>query len=336
MLKLKYKKIPDESVKAMKEAVDSNHDYYNDAITEIQKIFHSNETHILNSANSCIFTIVEAIPEPILITDEGGWNGIERSARILNKNILKMKTNLGIIDVSELDKFLSENDVGSLFITSFSGYTAKQDVAKIHEICQIHDVLLIIDISGSIGDEELSNVKYADVQISSTGSPKIVNIRNGGFINNISQKIKFNNHLLKSLKADNITCAGIAATIHNSNEVYAKTLNANMYLKEKLVAELKNDSIHNVIHGNSLGINIIISEESKSKAKKLAYIIRNEINIKNNKSIITTGPNYNRIKRPCVCIETKNIDIDDLTKENMDKLVEIIIKSIKNNAEENN
>lgn len=336
MLKLEYKKIPDESVKAMKEAIDSKHDYYNDAIVEIQKILPSNETHILNSANSCIFTIVEALPEPILITDEGGWNGIERSAKILNKNILEIKTNLGLIDVSQLDKFLSKNYVGSLFITSFSAYTAKQDVAKIHEICEIHNVLLIIDISGSISDEELSNVKYADVQVSSTGSPKIVNVENGGFINNITQKIKFNNHLLKSLKADNITCAGIAATIHNSNKVYTKTLNANMYLKEKLVDELKNDSIHNVIHSNSLGINTIISEESKSKSKKLAYKIRNEIKITNNKSIITTGPNYNRIKRPCICIETKNIDTNDLTKENMDKLVEIIIKSIKNNVEENN
>ena len=71
LLKLDYKKRSEDASSLMKEAIYSNHDYYTDAIEGIQELLPSNETHILNSANSCILTVVEALPEPILIPDEG-------------------------------------------------------------------------------------------------------------------------------------------------------------------------------------------------------------------------------------------------------------------------
>ena len=64
------------------------------------------------------------------------------------------------------------------------------------------------------------------------------------------------------------------------------------------------------------------------KAKELAYKIKQELEIPDNKSLITTGSNYNRLKIPSVNIEVKNIDVDYLTEENMDKLVEIIVEKI--------
>ena len=60
----------------------------------------------------------------------------------------------------------------------------------------------------------------------------------------------------------------------------------------------------------------------------MAYKIKQELEIPDNKSIITTGSNYNRLKIPSVNIEVKNIDVDYLTEENMDKLVEIIVEKI--------
>ncbi len=330
MLELEYKKIPSKTQIEMREAVGSENDYYTIATKEIQKVIPSKETYILNSANSCIFTITEALPDPILIPDMGGWNGIERSADILNKKVKKIETNNGLITPERLEEYLSiDNSIKSLYLTSLAGYTALQPIHKIYEICKKQNIILIIDISGSIGSDLFTNLNDYDIIISSTGSPKIVNVENGGFINLNTDMINLNNHLIKSFKADNITCAGIASEINNSSKIYETHININMYLKENMNNLLKNDKNYTIIHPKEQGINTIIKTPSKSKAKKLSFKIREKITINNNKSIITTGPNYNRIKKPCVCIETKNLNPNSLTKENMDEISEIIIESIK-------
>ncbi len=330
MLKLEYKKIPEDVLEYMEESIRSDVDYYDKAICKIKEILPSDEIHILNSANSCIFTVVEALDDPIVVVNQGGWNGFNRSADILNKEIREIQTDDGIINIEILSKYIEENDISSIYITSLAGYTAPQPIQEIYKLCHLHDITVVVDISGSLGNKELSNTNYADIQVSSTGSPKIINIENGGFINNITQKVKLNKHLLKTFKADKITCAGIYKNIENAEKILQKTIKANMYLKNKLSEELKDDKIHNIIHENKEGINIIITEESKKKAKNLSFKIRQQIEIDKNKSIITTGPNYNRLKKPCVCIEIKNINENYLTKENIDKLNDIIINSINN------
>lgn len=334
MLKLDYKKRSSPVSKSMEEAIYSNHNYYTDCVNSIQKLLPSAETHILNSANSCILTVVEALPEPILIPNEGGWNGVERSAKILNKEVSTIPTDEGIINIKILSEYIKNNNVSSLYITSLAGYTASQPIKEIFELCTLYDIIFVLDISGTIGSNELSGTSHCDIQVCSTGSPKIVNIENGGFINNITQKIKFNNHLLKTFKADNITCAGINTELPNAPKTLEKTMKLNTYLKKELNKKLKEDPIHRVIHENEIGINTIFTTESKSKTKKLAYKIRQQLEITNNKSIITIGPNYNRLKQPCIAIELKNLDINTLNKEKIDKLIKIIIKSINENKNE--
>ena len=325
MLKLEYKKISDDTKKIMKEAVDSSQDFYVDAVESIQDIHPSARTHILNSANSCLFTVAEALPEPILTVDMGGWNGFKKSCDLLGKKYLEIPTDQGMINLEVLDDYIERYDIKSIYITSLIAYTAIHPVDEIYELCNLHDVVLILDISGSVGCNEVNN--YCDVQVASTGSPKIVNCENGGFINNLTEKITLDNHLLKSFKADNITCAAITNEIRKSPEILKKTIEANTYLKKNLSKKLMDDT-HKIVYENSPGINTIITTESKKKAKELAYKIKQELEIPDNKSIITTGSNYNRLKIPSVNIEVKNIDVDYLTEENMDKLVEIIVEKI--------
>lgn len=325
MLKLEYKKISDDTKKIMKEAVDSSQDFYVDAVESIQDIHPSVRTHILNSANSCLFTVAEALPEPILTVDMGGWNGFKKSCDLLGKKYLEIPTDKGMINLEVLDDYIERYDIKSIYITSLIAYTAIHPVDEIYELCNLHDVVLILDISGSVGCNEVNN--YCDVQVASTGSPKIVNCENGGFINNLTEKITLDNHLLKSFKADNITCAAITNEIRKSPEILKKTIEANTYLKKNLSKKLMDDT-HKIVYENSPGINTIITTESKKKAKELAYKIKQELEIPDNKSIITTGSNYNRLKIPSVNIEVKNIDVDYLTEENMDKLVEIIVEKI--------
>ena len=308
----------------MIKSLSDNQDHYLPTVEAIKEMFDCEETHILNSANSCLIAIAEKLPEPIIVADQGGWNGFIKSCELFGKEIQKIETNDGIINMEILKSRLKKNRAKSLYITSLAGYTAPQPLKEIQEICNKYGVLLIVDISASVGNPEIK--KYGDIQVASTGSPKIVNIENGGFINNKTRKIELNKHLIKSLKADNITCAGIRNEIKKAPLIKTKTMEMNTYLKEKLCETLSHDNIHKIIHPTSKGLNTIITAESKKKAKTLANHIRQEINIE--KNIITTGPNYNRIKKASIVIETKNLDITSLKKENMKKLSELILESI--------
>lgn len=323
---LEFKKISDDTLEVMKKSVGSNDDYYLQATSKIKGLLGGMNTYILNSANSCLLVIAEKIEEPVLVADQGGWNGFIKSCEIFNKKVEYIETDDGLLNIEKLDEYLNTSHVKSLYITSLAGYTARQPLKEIQELCNIHEVLLIVDISGSVGDKKLN--KYGDIQVSSTGSPKIINIENGGFINDVTGKLELNKHLLKSLKADNITCSAIANEIDKATTIEEKTMEANQYLKSKLIKHLADDEIHNIVHPDSSGLNIIITTESKSKAKRLAYNIKQKLNMK--RSIISVGPNYNRIKRACIIIETKNLDIDSLTEENMDYLYDIIVEEIGN------
>lgn len=325
MLELENKSISSDTVEAMRDAVGKSYDYYNSAVDEIKKILPSDEVHILNSANSCILTVLEAIPEPILVTDQGGWNGFNKMARVMKKKVEEIETREGIINIEELDKYLTEHDVKSLYITSMSAYTARQPIEEINKLCNIHEIIFILDITPTIGDQQNKNI--ADIQIASTGTPKILNIENGGIIVDNTKKVQLNKDLIKTLKADNITCAGIKNEIHKTPQILQKTLKTNTYLKQQLQKQLPPEN--KVIHHDKEGLNTIITIKSKKTAKTIAYQINKEINIK--PTIIKTGPQYNRIKKPSIIIETKNIAIKDLTKENMDKLSKIILEKIRQN-----
>lgn len=328
MLELKYKQKRQKTKDAMKKAINDEINYYQKAVEVIEEYF-PGEISILNSANSAIFTTVESLPEPILTADMGGWNGLERSAEILGKKIEKIRTDDSLINIENLKEYLENNHVGSFYITALGAYNIEQPLAEIYKLCYLHEVILIVDVSGVMGDSELTNTDYADIQIASTGTPKIVNIENGGFINNITSKVEFNKHLLKSFRADEITCAAIAEELPNAYDTLVKTRNATCYLRDILTYELKDNMDFKLVNPDSkCGINVIITTPSKSIAKKVAYNIRSNLKINKNKSIISTGPNYNRLKKASVCIEIKNIDLSSLTYDNMDKLAKIVVNSI--------
>lgn len=315
---LSFKKISEHAKDFMKESIDSGTDYHKLVVEKLCSTYSSDEAYVLNSANSCLITICKSIPDSVLVCDMGGWNGFIKSCELFDKRIEYFKTEDGIINIQDLSNYLDCNRVSSMYITSLAGYSAVQDIGEIRRLCDLHNILLIIDISPSVGDEKIA--QHADILVASTGSPKIVNIENGGFIINKTEKIELNNHLIKSLKADNITCAGIYNELDNAEKTLTKTVEMNKYLKKKLLKEGLN-----IAHPESFGLNTIILSESKSKAKKLAYNIRKKLDLDGN--IITVGPNYNRIKKPSVIIEIKNLNINETTHDDMDYLVKIILES---------
>ena len=93
-----------------------------------------------------------------------------------------------------------------------------------------------------------------------------------------------------------------------------------------LMKKLEENCEYKVTHPEHEGLNTIITTPSKGMAKKLAYNIRQ--NLETTGNIITTGPQYNRIKKASIIIETKNLHIDSLTQENMDYIVKIVCTEI--------
>ncbi len=273
---------------------------------------------VVNSGNSAIMVSINAINGPILIPNQGGWGGVNKIASLLGKDIIKVPTDQGIIHKDVFEEFLSKLNVvpKGLFVTSFAGYTAEQPIKDLYDVCCDNDIILIEDVSGSVGDplKQLCNGKYSHIIVGSTGSPKIVNVGYGGFISFDDETLLNESHfLLKMLKCDQITSAGIIEEL--------KLANNNLSILLDSVSFLKNKIERKVIHRNSRGVNVIINSDTP---KNDAYILRKALHLEGGRGMVTLCPNYNRLKEKAVCLEIKNLDTKCLVKENLLKIKNIV------------
>lgn len=330
-MKLLYKQ-PSEKTKevmakiAKNPALANKNDYEKEAKSKILAETKHDECEIVNSGNAAILVAMNAIEGPILIPDQGAWHGFKQIAKFLNKEILQIKTDYGIINEEVLNNFSKKNPLIinenknknkkdlALFLTSFAGYTAEQHIKEIANWCKENNILLVEDASGAITDPEkkLANGKYSDIILASTSSPKVVNVGDGGFIStNITDIFEKSRILLKIAKSNNITKCGISTELDFAENNLKNTLKATKYIKNRL---------DNVIHQDKRGTNVIIKNDDNSS---LAKSLRNEFDL-GGKSIITKCPNYNRLKIKGIAIEIKNIDAKSLTKENLDEIIDIV------------
>jgi hypothetical protein len=282
----------------------------------IKSVTGHQEAKLVNSGNSAIMTVMNALEGPFILPDQGGWIGFKKIAEFLGKETITLETELGLILPEKLEELINDltNTPAAMFITSFAAYTGEQPTQELFGLCQQNGIFLVEDASGSIGDPEkkLCNGKHAHIIIGSTGSPKIANVGNGGFVSTddktIFEKSPF---LWKMLKADPVTCAGINPEINLAPENLVKTIDACTFLKKNL---------KNVFHKDKRGINVILpSERPKNDAKNLRKYLNAE-----GRSIITTCPQYNRLLEKAICIEIKNLDTASLSKENLQQIKEII------------
>lgn len=281
---------------------------------QVQKVTQHDHAKITNSGNSAIMAVMNSIKGPFIIPDQGGWSGLKKIANFLNHEFHFIPTEKGLIYPDLLEEYLNKLKIvpSALFITSFAGYTAEQPVKELYDVCHQKGILLVEDASGSVGDskKKLCNGNHADVIIASTGSPKIVNVGNGGFIStNEIEIFKESSFLLKTLKADPITCAGIIQEIKNASHNLIKTIESCDFLKK---------NIPTTFHKNKRGINVIIPSDNP---KSDAYKLRKKINA-DGRNIITTCPLYDRVLEKAICIEIKNLDTACLNKETLMEIKE--------------
>jgi hypothetical protein len=283
----------------------------------IKKFTRHEHVKIVNSGSSAILSVMSTFNDSVMIPDQGGWVGFRKMAEFCGLKINLFPTELGLIQIDVLKDFIEKFNPEALFITSFAGYMAEQPLKDIYKVCEDMGVIMVEDASGGIGDGNgmLGNGAHAHVILASTGSPKTVNVGNGGFIStNNAHILESAKNILSSLKADPITCSGIAAEINNAPYILSKTMETCKFLKSEI------SEFREVLHENKQGLNIGVPEKSP---KKLGYQLRKGLSVHDG-SIITVCPNYNRVKLNSVCIEIKNLDTKCMTPENLDGIIQIL------------
>ena len=319
-MELNFKKPSKEARKAMCEAAmhvdhasNRGFDEIKLAQDKISNLTNHDHVKIVNSGNSAILSAMSSFKGKILIPDQGGWIGFKNMADFLGLETVEVQTKLGIIDLELLENTICKFKPKALFITSFAGYIADQPVKEIFEICNDNDVVLVEDASGGIGDKEkkLSNGDHAHVIVASTGSPKIVNVGNGGFIStNDNEILRRSKNILKSIKADPVTCAGISEEIKNAPKVLSKTIGACDKIKKEFNC---------AIHSDKRGITVALKTD---EPKKMGYLLRQKLNVEG-RSIITVCPRYERIMIDAVCLEIKNLDLRCLEDDTLGGIIQI-------------
>lgn len=323
-MNLKFKSISQEAIDSMNN-VSANlfkgrgvAPIINECEELICKITSNNYSYVVNSGNSAIMIAMNIIDGPILIPNQGGWRGFKKIANIFNKEFIEIPTYKGIITPDILEEFLSSLNVipKGLFLTSFAGYTAEQPIKDLFDICCDNDIFLVEDVSGSVGDslKRLCNGKYSHIIVGSTGSPKIVNVGYGGFISfSDEQLLKKSSFLIKMLKCDQITSAGIVEELKLAKKNLSKLLDAVSFLKNKIEKP--------VIHRDSRGVNVIINSNNP---KHDAQLLREALTLDGGRTMITRCPTYDRLKEKAVCLEIKNLDTSCLIKENLLEIKNIV------------
>jgi dTDP-4-amino-4,6-dideoxygalactose transaminase len=307
----KFKTPSNETLEIMSEVAKGNaeKDYEESCLDKIRNLSSKEHARITSSGNNSIFIALSAVEGDIIIPDQGGWHGFKQIARFLNKNIITVKTDLGLIDTDYLDD-LHIPESSALIFTSFAGYCAEQDVKSICRYCRDNSIMTIEDASAGIGDMKNNLGKNSDIIIASTGSPKMINVGSGGFISTDDEEVFKKTALPQKLsKTSQIVCSGIDNELNQVKDNLEVSLNATDYVKKH---------IPDAIHASKRGLNVIIPNEN---AKSICWDLKNTLTT-DKSGFITTCPNYNRVKQKAICVEIKNLDYGCLEKEYLEKIID--------------
>ena len=307
----KFKSPSSKTLEIMSEVAKGNveKDYEESCIDKIRDLTTKEHVRMTSSGNNSIFIALSAVEGDIIIPDQGGWHGFKQIAKHLNKNIITLKTDLGLIDTNHLDD-LEISESSALIFTSFAGYAAEQDVKSICRYCKDNNILTIEDASAGIGDKENRLGKNSDIILASTGSPKMINVGSGGFISTNDEEVFKKTALPQKLsKTSQMVCSGIDNELNRVKDNLEVSLNATDYVKKH---------IPDSIHASKRGLNVIIPNEN---AKSICWELKKSL-VTDKSGFITTCPNYNRVKQKAICVEIKNLDYQCLNKENLDMIID--------------
>lgn len=129
-----------------------------------------------NEAISHSFRLVANLGRTHLLKqEEGGWLSYAKYAKQTGLTLTEMVTLNGRLPIKELLYYGMDE---ALIVNSLAGYVANLNMPDIYNRCIQQDILLINDVSASIGTDL---AKYGDIVVGSFGKAKPVNLGTGGF-----------------------------------------------------------------------------------------------------------------------------------------------------------
>ena len=225
-----------------------------------------------------------------LMQDEGGWLTYEKYITQAGLEAIRMVTTDGLIHPKELTHYGRDQ---VLLINSLAGYIALQKMDIINDYSIQQDILVINDVSGSIG---LPFTKFGDIIVGSFGDAKPVDLGRGGFI-------AFDDEYLESFE----TVAGDAFSDYDMDfEELAKKLKG-LEARRKFLTDrckkIKEDlSDRDIVHRDDQNaLNVVVrfkDADEKTFLEKYCH---------DNKLEFTVCPREIRIDDDAISIEVKRL-----------------------------
>ena len=119
----------------------SNINFEESCCEKIKTLTNKDEVKICSSGNNGIFITLSAIKGDIIVPDQGGWHGFKQIAKFLDKNVITLKTDSGLIEPNYIDDLDIKED-SALIYTSFAGYCAEQNTKGIAKYCKTNNILM--------------------------------------------------------------------------------------------------------------------------------------------------------------------------------------------------
>ncbi len=119
---------------------------------QLRKLTSHNYIYLTSRGNKAIEHALSFVKGSLLIPDQGSWLSYRKYAKRFSLDVVDVKTDFGIIDLDDLKKKV--NKAGALIYQNPAGYFAEQPIKEIYKICK-DKCLVILDVSGCIGDSEL-------------------------------------------------------------------------------------------------------------------------------------------------------------------------------------
>lgn len=273
---------------------------HNQIIDLLKKYTKHDNIELTSRGNTAIFAAlyisrkINQNKKTVLIPDQGGWLTYKKYPKMLELNLVELKTNQGIIESKELKAALKKYDVNCLLYENPAGYFADQNIKEIYEICK-NKCSVILDTSGCISDPELCNGEYADFIIGSFGRWKPVWLEYGGFVSikNKSHYL-FVNEIFNTTEFDEKYYKELLAKLKD----VPNRLNKLYDFSKKIKSDLKNKKI---IHPDKKGINVIISYNNENNKQEIINYCEKH------KYEYTECPRYIRVMQDAISIEVKRL-----------------------------
>ena len=260
-----------------------------DIISKLKELTHHDHVVLTARGNTAIDAAVNAISGKILIPEEGGWLSYQKIDGVEYVSCDDAKLNL-----DDLKSKLSTNTYGALLYQNPGGYFAQQPMKEIYELCQQHDCVVILDVSGSIGTP-LCDGKYADIIVGSFGKWKVVEARVGGFISCKESE------LFEKIHMEELEDKKSLLKINEELQKLPKRITFLQQRVQKIKEDLKE---FNIVHPTDLSFVVVIKYSTDKEKESL-------INYCGNNSLEWTEcPRYIRLNQRAISIEVKRLQND--------------------------